>query len=186
MEEACQGEPSNFVIYAGYEFDDLCLYRPHSFAPEMLNYITRRKMLFNENWRAVETFEPLSIQAFASLKAFGTLESAQRMIYKIECQSGLHVPLIRDPFQKGHYVVQATHPSVNKGEAVKDLKQLLKQTFVIAAGDDNNDRTMLAEANIKVVMATAPEDMLINADVIAPSAEHLGIIEGLSKAIGIK
>jgi hydroxymethylpyrimidine pyrophosphatase-like HAD family hydrolase len=48
---------------------------------------------------------------------------------------------------------------------------------------------MLAIANLKVVMATAPEDMLLNADVVAPPAEHLGIIEGLMKAIeksGIK
>lgn len=184
METACRGELSSFVIYGGYEFGDDCYYRPKSFAPEMLDYIQRRTDVFREKWNAVESFENLPIQEFASLKAFGTFESAQRIISRIESESGLHVPLIKDPFQKDRYVVQATHPHVNKGEAVKDLKNILNgSSLVIAAGDDNNDRTMLAIADIKVVMATAPEDMLIDADIIAPPAEHLGIIEGLSKAI---
>jgi hydroxymethylpyrimidine pyrophosphatase-like HAD family hydrolase len=190
MENACRGEPSSFVIYGGYEYKDICYYRPKSFSPEMLEYIQSRKNTFKENWVEVNSFENLPIQEFASLKAFGTFDSAQRIISRIESQSGLHVPLIRDPFQKDRYVVQATHPHVNKGEVVKDLKTILDpSSIVIAAGDDNNDRTMLALADFKVVMATAPEDMLLIADVIAPPAEHLGIIEGLMKAIeksGIK
>jgi hydroxymethylpyrimidine pyrophosphatase-like HAD family hydrolase len=42
---------------------------------------------------------------------------------------------------------------------------------------------MLASADISVVMATAPSDMLAKADVIAPPAIHHGLIAGLKEAI---
>lgn len=184
MEKSCEGEPSSFVIYGGFEYNDVCYYRPCTFSAEMLDYILRRNQAFKEDWVAVESFGNLPISQYASFKAFGTFESAQRIISRIEHEVGFHVPLIRDPFQKDRYVVQATHPNVSKGEAVKDLKSILNFSgMVIAAGDDNNDRTMLAEANIKIVMATAPDDMLLSADVIAAPAVHLGIIEGLIEGI---
>jgi hydroxymethylpyrimidine pyrophosphatase-like HAD family hydrolase len=132
----------------------------------------------------VDSFDELPIDEFASLKAFGTLDSAQRIVSRFEKESGWHVPFIKDPFRQERYVVQATHPHVNKGESVKDLKALINPaSIVIAAGDDNNDRSMLAVADIKVVMATAPEDMFLNADVIAPPAREQGIIEGLKNAL---
>lgn len=184
MEMACRGEPSNFIVYTGYEYQDICFYRPHTFSPEMLQYILRRKETLKENWVAVEQFEERSLQEFASLKAFGTYDSVQRMIVRIEKESGLHAPFVMDPFQKGRYVVQVTHPHVNKGETVKDVKKILSpKAFVIAAGDDNNDKPMLVVADIKVVMATAPQDVLSMADIEAPSAEHMGIIQGISQAI---
>jgi hydroxymethylpyrimidine pyrophosphatase-like HAD family hydrolase len=42
---------------------------------------------------------------------------------------------------------------------------------------------MLESANIKVVMATAPQDLLKMADIIAPAAQKFGIIQGLQQAI---
>jgi hydroxymethylpyrimidine pyrophosphatase-like HAD family hydrolase len=54
---------------------------------------------------------------------------------------------------------------------------------VIAAGDDYNDESMLKVADVKVVMATAPQDLLLKADVVAPAASEEGIIAGLEAAI---
>jgi Cof subfamily protein (haloacid dehalogenase superfamily) len=184
MEMACVGEPSNFVIYAGHEYEDYCYYRPKTFEPEMLAYIQKRKDVLRELWIEVDSFESLPMNQFASVKAFGTFASAQRIIERIEEKIKEHVPLIRDPFQNDCYVVQVTHSKVNKGEAVKDLKKRLNPSaFVIAAGDDNNDRSMLAIADFKIVMATAPEDMRLSAHMVAPSALENGIIEGLTVAI---
>ena len=58
--------------------------------------------------------------------------------------------------------------------------------IVIAAGDDYNDITMLKSADITVVMSTAPTEILALADIVAPPAVEMGIIEGLGKAVKSK
>ena len=69
-------------------------------------------------------------------------------------------------------------------KAGKELIALTKERGkVIAAGDDYNDEPMLEAADIKVVMATAPADLLSKADIIAPAASEDGIICGLEAAI---
>lgn len=126
----------------------------------------------------------MELKEFPSLKCFGFHSSAVDLARKIETQLGLHVPLIRDPFDESYYVVQATHPQISKGQALKDFVQLNKNGGkIIAAGDDYNDRSMFAVADIAVVMATAPQEMLMEADIIAPPASEEGIIVGLEAAI---
>lgn len=184
MEEICENEPSDFVIYTGCENLDRCYYRPQQFSKTLLDYLLARTAAFKETWLQVPAFDAADCQKFASVKSFGDYASAERMVKKIESRLGLHVPLIRDPFDESYYVAQATHPLVSKGQSLKDLVALIAHTGpIIAAGDDNNDRSMLAAANIKIVMATAPQDMLAEADVIAPAAINKGIIEGLTLAL---
>lgn len=184
MDAICEGKPSDYVIYTGFERNDLCYYRPNHFSEELLGYLSRRIKGIEETWRAVETFEELKISDFPSIKCFGKKDSAEELAQSMEKKLGLHTPLIRDPFNEDYYVAQATHPQVNKGQALLDfIKFTGNKEIVIAAGDDNNDQTMLAVADIKVVMETAPEPLLKIADIIAPSARHSGIIKGLQQAI---
>lgn len=186
MNEICKGEPSDFVLYAGYEHGDRCFYRPEHFAPHLLEYLRERVDKLHENWIAVKQWNEIDIKEFASLKCFGDYPSACRVANKIEANLGLHIPIIRDPFNENSYVAQATHPKVSKGFAVEDFKSISGcQGPVIAAGDDNNDRTMLAAAHIKIVMETAPKDMLEMADIVAAPAAKNGIIEGLCNALQI-
>ncbi|EFB42525.1 HAD family hydrolase [Parachlamydia acanthamoebae] len=186
MENICKDEPSDFVIFAGFEHQDCCYYRSHCFSKELLEYLKARSDAFNSIWYDVESFDNLTLANFPSLKCFGQVESASRISYRIENEIGLHAPLIKDPFQNGYYVVQATHASVNKGSALRDLKQRLRvQTPVIAAGDDNNDISMLEEADIRIIMATAPDHLLQTATIIAPPAREKGIIQGLQKALNL-
>jgi hydroxymethylpyrimidine pyrophosphatase-like HAD family hydrolase len=80
--------------------------------------------------------------------------------------------------------LQATHAGASKGEALKRYVRFKSHRgVVIAAGDDENDKSMLEVADIKVVMGTAPQDMKEKADVIAPPASVGGLVEGLQKAI---
>jgi hydroxymethylpyrimidine pyrophosphatase-like HAD family hydrolase len=103
---------------------------------------------------------------------------------KIEKELGLHVPLNRDPFNEMYLVVQATHPLATKGEAVRRLSNVISHAMpVIAAGDDQNDITMLEAATIKIVMQTASREILALADIVAPSAAENGIIEGIKRAL---
>lgn len=183
MEHICESEPSDFIIYAGFEHEDACYFRSHQFSDELREYLKARTAKFQEKWIDVPSFDNLHIDSFASVKCFGKHASALAIAEKIEKELGLHVPLIRDPFRADIYVAQATHPSVSKGEAVRQLAEQLQPDVIIAAGDDYNDLTMFEAADIKVVMATAPQDILALADIIAPPAEEHGIIAGLKTAI---
>ena len=96
------------------------------------------------------------------------------------------MPPIRDPFKEGRFVAQATHAEVNKGLALKEFAALHPESgIIIAAGDDNNDLSMLQVADVRVAMANAPRSMLAIADVIAPPASKKGILSGLTHAVAI-
>jgi HAD superfamily hydrolase (TIGR01484 family) len=186
MDAICEKESSDYVIYAGFEKEDRCFYRPRNFSKELLHYLEARVVALEEDWQAVDSFSDLGISEFPSVKCFGLKESAERLACTIESLLGLHVPLVRDPFNENYYVAQATHAGIHKGQALRDMVALTKnEGAIIAAGDDNNDRSMLAEADVKVVMETAPQDMIDRADVVAPPASHFGIVRGLREAIGI-
>ncbi len=184
LDEICQREETGFVVYAGYEFEDRCFYKPSYFRPHLLEYIHHRAKMLKENWVSLTSYDTLPISEFASIKCFGLEDSAGRISLGIESSLGLHGPSIRDAFDASYYVVQATHPGINKGSAVRSFQNLIGcEGPIIAAGDDNNDRSMLEIAEIKIVMATAPKEMHLLADIIAPSAAEHGIISGLTQAI---
>lgn len=184
MEKICEGEPTDFVIYAGLEKNNQCFYRKSHFSEKLLNYLEARRKAFNEEWENIHSFDALPIQEFPSIKCFGEFLQAQHVADRIEKILDLHVPVIKDPFCNEYYVVQATHPQVSKGQVLKDLIRLMDyRGQIIAAGDDLNDLSMFEEAHIKVAMENAPLELKLRADLIAPPASLDGIIEGLKKAI---
>ena len=176
--------PTDSVIYSGYENGDRCYYRSKHFDSELMDYLQKRIVAFQEDWTDVYSFEDIDIQEFPSIKYFGHHDSAQRIATQLEQQLHLHAPCIRDPFNGNYYVVQATDPTVDKGQALLDYKTHIGcNGTVIAAGNDNNDLTMLAQADIKIVMATASQKIRDVADIIAPPAEENGIIQGITEAL---
>lgn len=183
MEEICEGEPTDFVVYTGFENKDMCYYRPAHFEKWLDSYLRERARKMNEIWNSIATFDEMPFLDFPSLKCFGLYESASKIAEHIEKRLGLHIPLIRDPFNEEYYVAQATHPEADKGEALREFLRHHPAEIVIAAGDDLNDMTMLKVATCRVVMATAPQIVLEMADIIAPPAKDKGIITGLKKAI---
>jgi hypothetical protein len=186
MEQICQDEPTDFVIFAGYEHQDCCYYRSRYFSDDLLLYLKDRSEAFYSNWIDLPSFDDMPLVDFPSIKCFGIIDSATRISQRIEREIGLHAPLIKDPFRKDYYVVQATHASVSKGSALHQLaQQIAPHAPIIAAGDDNNDISMLDEATIRVVMATAPAHLLTTAHVVAPPAKVNGIIQGLQEALNL-
>lgn len=184
MDEVCRKEASDFVIYGGFEYDDICYFRPSRFSKELLQYVQQRTAALGEHWVSVDSYAEIGLSGFPSVKCFGDQVSAERISENIKLALGLNAPPIRDPFNESFFVVQATHPQVCKGQALGDLaRQVGGLGRLIAAGDDLNDRTMLAMADVKVVMATAPAALLQMADIIAPPASEEGIISGLQKAL---
>jgi len=184
MEEICAEEPTDFVLISGFEHKDIVFYRPELFSEYLLKYVQARSHAFQETWISVKHFNEIDFGTFPSIKCFGSHPSAQKIASRIESELGLHAPLIRDPFDQTHYVVQATHASVSKGQSLQDLlKHLNKEGVVIAAGDDYNDCSMWEESDIRIVMQTAPEELLKQAHILAPPAEEKGIIVGLKQAL---
>lgn len=175
---------TDFVIYSGLENDDWCYYRPALLPPAMSSYGLKRASFLGEKWQAVQTFSDLPVSQFSSIKFFTNDERAWLLSQRIEKELGLHAPVNRDPFNPDYFVIQATHAEATKGHALKEFIQLMNISGpVIAAGDDYNDFSMLQVADIKIVMANAPSELLAIADVIAPPASQRGIIQGLAEAM---
>lgn len=184
MESICQKYGTDFIVYGGFEREDLCYYRPLKFSEELKTYIETRYRTLGEKWRALESFDSLPISAFSSLKCFMKAPQASQLAQEIESQLDLHVPLNQDPFDPEYFVLQATHRKATKGEALENLLKLQHVTgSVIAGGDDFNDISMLKIAAVKIVMDTAPDEVKKLATVIAPSSSEMGIIKGLQEAI---
>jgi hydroxymethylpyrimidine pyrophosphatase-like HAD family hydrolase len=176
-------QPNDYTIYCEEMGHPICYYRPEQFSPPFLDYLKKRSEFFKEKWIPVETFTDLPISEFSALKFFAVEPNATIISSQLESLD-FHAPIIKDPFDTNVCIIQATHGNVSKGKALEQLKVHLSQNVVtIAAGDDNNDATMLAVADIRVVMETAPKNLLNEAHIIAPSAKKMGIIQGLIKAI---
>lgn len=183
IQTLCQQFQTGGVVYAGYAEEDWCYYVPSDFSLEMQDYFKRRNAKLKEKWQALTSFNQLPIKTFASFKCFAKENLALSISQAIESKLDFHAPPNRDPFDRNYFVVQATHNQATKGEALNTFKQLIGcHGPVIAAGDDYNDRSMLMEANVKIVMANAPQDLLNLASIIAPPASQNGLVQGLEEA----
>jgi Cof subfamily protein (haloacid dehalogenase superfamily) len=79
---------------------------------------------------------------------------------------------------------EATHPSVNKGTAVRYLAEELlglQSSNVMTIGDNFNDVEMLEYAGIGVAMGNAPADVQAIAKWIAPTVEADGAAAAIEK-----
>jgi len=184
--QICEQEPTGMVVFdPGFE-EDLCYFRRQDFNSDLFEYLQRRRKTFHENWREVEDFSQVPMSDFPALKYFGFLDSLERICGHMH-RHGLHVdaPIIRDPFGEGYYVAQVTAEGVNKGDALRRFAEHRQNGGpMIAAGDDYNDLSMIEQADVKVVMKTAPQPLLDIADIVAGAPAEMGIIEGLKRAIG--
>lgn len=81
---------------------------------------------------------------------------------------------------------EATHPAVNKGEAVRYLTEELlglKPENVMAIGDNFNDVEMLEYVGLGIAMGNAPKEVQAIANWVAPSVEEDGAATALEAFI---
>ncbi len=184
LDDFCRLHHTDYVAYAGYSGGDLVYYRPHRFPPEQRRLLEERAAKVGEKWIAVEEFDSIAAKGFASLKAFGSHTLCTALAAFMEEKLDLHVPVIRDPLAEKNFVAQATERRCTKGEVLKRFSQgYLPSTTIIAAGDDFNDISMFKEADISIVMPTAPEEVKRYADIIAPGPEDGGLASILREYI---
>lgn len=157
---------------------------PHYASQVVLHYLEARREALKEEWEEVVSVRDIPLQECAAVRLFALPEVAKEMSLDIEEKTSFHAPLMKDSFDARFSVVQVTHALVSKGHALESVFRYFgKVGRIIACGDDHNDIPMLKKADHRVVMATAPPEVLALADIIAPPAHELGIIEGLKRAI---
>lgn len=81
---------------------------------------------------------------------------------------------------------EATHPSANKGDAVKYLAEELlglQAANVMAIGDNFNDLEMISYAGVGVAMGNAPDGVKAVANWVAPDVEDDGVAAAIEQFV---
>ncbi len=184
VEEAFDGFDSDFVVYAGYEKGDFCYWRPQRLSSEEFLYANEIQKREKENWQAVENFDALT-GTYPLIKCFGPPPRMTKLSEKLKKTGLFQVTQIKDPFHESFMILLVTDASVSKGSALNEVFQILgRGNRVIAAGDDENDISLLEAADVKIAMSHAPLILQEKADLIAPPTQDLGIIHALQMVLG--
>ncbi len=175
---------TGFVVYGGLEQQEPIYYNPSKFDKKTAAFFEKRAKVSLENWIPIDSIADIPFEKFTSVKFFVTEDQAESLAENIERQLSLHVPIIKDPIDPDYYVLQATNPKANKGDALENFSTICGWSGVrIAAGDDLNDFPMFQKAQITIAMQDSPFLLRKLATIIAPPVEDLGLINGLKSAI---
>jgi HAD superfamily hydrolase (TIGR01484 family) len=163
-------QPFSYVrhaVFGGFETNDT-VYHTQDFDDK---FIELRRIHVKENWKKVDSFDDVPDE-FPAIKFYGEKHELKTIAEALP----LSMPIMGDPFRYIYpYMAQATNPKANKGNAI-----IAKDLPVIAAGDEFNDLSMLQKADIKIVMATADQELKDIADIIV---EQKNITSGIDLAI---
>jgi Cof subfamily protein (haloacid dehalogenase superfamily) len=184
VEKAYKGQEEDFIIYTGFEKGDFCYFRPERFSPPLRAHLDLISSLSPEPWKEVDNFEFGSEDHFPLIKCLGSEKEMKKVHAALAPSDELSVTLIRDPLGEELFLNLVTHRDATKGSALEHvMKQVGASGPVIAAGDDLNDVSMLKKADVKIVMESAPKEMHGMADILAISAQNLGIVDALTQGI---
>ncbi|HSX25402.1 MAG TPA: HAD family hydrolase [Chlamydiales bacterium] len=182
VEAAYQDIDSDFLIYAGYEKGDFCYWRPERMAEEDLRYLENLQKRQKEEWKALPDFKGLD--PFPMIKCFGSLPRMEKVAERLQKTNLFEAALMRDPFEENYRIILVSNRGVNKGKSLEEVFKLKgRGSLVIAAGDDENDRSLLQIADVKIAMSHAPESLQEEAHYIAPPTRDQGIIHALQLAL---
>ena len=175
----------DYVIFGGPQTGETSFFRKNSFPKELESYTKQRASILKEKWRSTPSFEDPSIpEYFPSIKAFGARNKLTTLSTTLKDTLNLHAPIISDPIFPELYLLQGTHSLANKGNALKEFIETFNvNSPVIAAGNDLNDLSLFQYAHLSITFETAPISLQKQAQIIIPSAEGCGIIQGLQEAV---
>lgn len=183
VEKAFEEIDGNFLVYSGCEKGDFCYYKPKNLSLKQQAYVHQLQLREKEPPRPLDSFEGLVDTPL--IKCFGSKEQMLSLAEKLR-QTGLfQIAFIRDPFDgEGARLLLLTDRATSKGTALEEMiRQQGRGQVVIAAGDDENDESLLLKADVKIAMAQAPDSLKKLADWVAGPVEELGIIPALQWAL---
>jgi hydroxymethylpyrimidine pyrophosphatase-like HAD family hydrolase len=173
----------DFLIYSGLEMGDFCYYRRSRFSPFYLEYLEKLKKISAADWVEIESILDIKQTKFPLIKCLGPHFSLEKIRGRLLDDRSVASSLITDTVDPNLSILLLTHSQVDKGNVLKKIKKKYKWNCkIIAAGDDNNDITLLQGADIGIAMKTGSKDLQLHADIIANSSYELGIISALEEA----
>jgi hypothetical protein len=179
-ERAYEGIDSDFIIYAGLEKGDICYWRPSRFSGEELRYLEDLQLRQKEEWEVIGNFQSQILDPFPLIKCFGNAPRMKKVAERLKKTGQFQVTQLQDPFDGLFTLLLVTDKTASKGDSLREIfKQMGRGERVIAAGDDENDLSLLQAADVKIAMARAPLVLQQEADLIA----HQGIIQALQMAL---
>ena len=181
-----QNEDVGIVLYGAPDKDSRSFFYQKFASSMLVQHLLARQKAMCDAWSEVDKVMDLPSNCFASIRLFCLPHTAKKLSQSIEEITKLHAPVMKDSYDEGFSVVQVTHSQVSKGHALDHVLHYLgKKDQVIVCGDDYNDISMLKKADVAVVMAQAPSEVLALADIVAPTAKNNGIIQGLNSAFAL-
>lgn len=184
IEQAFEGIDSDFIVYMGVEKGDLCYFRPNRFPKDEWPAVEAWQEAQKERWEPLEQFTREKIPAFPLAKCFGPTFRLKKIAERLKAFRSFQVAFMTNPFDPGLSLILVTALEASKGLALQELfKREGRGPLVIAAGDDENDISLLSVADVKIAMSHAPECLQEVADILAPPTSKMGIIHALQMAI---
>lgn len=186
LDELYVGKEKDYLLYSGFETGDFCYYCPTRISEFLKTHLDMMQTLSPEPWKPMEEFVFSSKAQFPLAKCLGTEQMMEVINAKLKTIPFVSATKIKDPLADEIYLNLITSTYATKGKALRSIEKLTGHLGpIIVAGDDLNDISMLNEADIKIVMSSAPLSMHPMADILArPGTEH-GIIDALKKATGM-
>lgn len=180
-----QGAPEDYIVYSGIDLGDFCYYSSSHFSVSMKQHLSILMSLVNEPWKDINSLLSLKGEQFPLIKCLGTKEQMEKVCSRVLTDTDFNVSIIKDPLSKtGGYNALITSKQASKGAVIEWLRSKEETDLIfIGAGDDGNDLSLLEQVDVSIAMETGPEELRAYADIIAPSAADLGIIQGLQQAI---
>ena len=182
LDKVYKGKKSDFLVYSGFEKGDFCYFRPTHLSKENLAYVLHIQEREMKEGKSVDEF-PRNIE-IPLIKCFGRIDFMETLGMILYQTNLFQLSLIRDPFHPSNHTLMVSDIETSKGEGLKKLISLFgRGKCVIAAGDDENDMSLLQVADVKIAMPKSPEILRKVADFIAPPVCENGIIDALTIAM---
>lgn len=186
IEECLEGVPGDMLVYGGYQSLDSVYFRPERFDEEQTLYLSSYWERQKEKPAPVQSFTEIEHSSVPLVKCFGRSEEMKKVAERLSRHPEFNVARLRDPFTEDYFLLLITDRAASKGKSLEAAIALLggPRGKVIAAGDDENDASLLEIADIAIAMEHAPSSLQEIADLIAPPTKDLGILHALRIAIG--
>ena len=176
---------TGYIVYSGFQAGDFCYYTPNRFSVDMLNYFKKLQSLSSAVWTPVESFEKIIAEKFPLVKVFGPRGQLDEICAIITRECMLTASVITDTVDPTKGILLITAKDVDKGRVLSRLcKDQGWDCPVIAAGDDENDASLLDYADVSICVKGGSKRLETVADIVTPPSVEFGIIQGIEQAMG--
>ena len=170
-------------IYSGYRLGDFCFYRKEGLSEELLDLAKIMQRFASQPWQAFTSIEDIAATSFPLVKCIAPKPILEQARQALTQNPDFNLNILSDVFKMHLSVLLVTHSTASKGQALERVKNHLNTRLpVVAAGDDENDISLLHRADVKIAMGNGHPRLQEMADIVAKPSVEYGIIEALQQA----